>query len=178
MVSDREQRDKINARLGNFILFIVLVFAVLINGVQYPLFGRRPVVRKTSSLLHTGLRRGGAIRDRRHLYLNLAKFAPHTTIILPDDKFTKWNEIDLLYGLARTDKVIRKDYDCKTFAAKIDFTGYVVNSGKPKKNRGPGPYVIALREKYPEMLILLSRDGIWVFVDVSLIPENVLKELS
>ena len=170
--------SKSNAEFGNFNLFIVLTIAVLINVAQYPLFGRRIEVRETSSLVDIGLHRGGAVRDRRHLYLSLAKFTPHVDLILPNDEYAEYNEIDQLYGLARINKIIRKEYDSKKFAADISFTDYIVTSGQPGKDRGPGPYAIALGEKYSETLILLRRDGVWFFVDVSLIPKNVLDGLS
>jgi len=173
-----DRRSKTNIYAGNFILFIVLLLGVLINVAQYHVIGGGIASRKSPDLIDIGLYRGYGIRDRRHLYLNLAKFAPHVNMILPDKRYMGRIDIAQLYGLGRVSKVIHKNYNPKTFAADLDFAEYIVKTGKPVVNRGPGPFAIALGKDTPETIILLKRDGVWYLTDVSLLPSNTLEELS
>ena len=155
--------------LGTRILFLFLILAIILNLLPLRSVGLHTRITGFPAILNlaqSGITAERVIIHRRGLYLALGDIAPYTTMILPDDCPL---DIAQLYGLGRVRHIKYHSYDPETLFAELDLSDHIVTGFNADKRLGPGPFVIAVENKNPATMVLLTRKGVWYIVDISLL---------
>lgn len=170
---DKEEHlGLISWELGRLILFMLLLFAILVNLVPFHALNfpsgmsGYPAIAKLARL---GVVSGDTISHRRGLYLALKQTAPGTNIILPNGCSL---DIAQIYGLGRAENVRYRNYNPKAIFPDFNPSNHVVAAFNGSRRLGPGPFAIAKDEGQPAAMIALIRNNVWYIVDTSLLPLN------
>jgi hypothetical protein len=164
-----ERAGLVSWESGRLILFMLLLFAILVNLVPFHALSFRSGMSGYPAIAKLGVISGDTIRHRRGLYLALKQTAPGTNIILPNGCSL---DIAQLYGLGRAENVMYRDYNPKTIFPDFNPSNHVVAAFNGSRRLGPGPFAIAKGEGKPATMIVLIRNNVWHIVDTSLLPLN------